>query len=378
MRLRELHHSAIHVRMTSLILALLLPACGEEPLGPTPADEKQLSAAGMIGQRTPANMNRSDGVLGNSLPGSWRPFVSESPWNTPIPAGATKHPDSDLIIAHAASKAARLSLSRSYTIPVWVVDSSLMDAVVVRSDRIFDWWDTDRDGWSDVGVPIEEGMWQEATVDGHICIVDPARGIAWEMSRFQWIDHVPHCTTFNLWQLRGIGHGDPDEGDRWGTRGGRGSGFPLIAGLLRPEEVESAEVAHALTFTFSEVRGTADGSNIFIHPPACRGDGDFLGSQYPIEGMRFQLDPLADEDDFDAWGLTPEARVVAKALQKYGMFLGDRGGDMKIQVQLLSPNASQHRALWDMKVPGLYRAIERIPTDRLRVVYTGEATIKAD
>jgi hypothetical protein len=121
----------------------------------------------------------------------------------------------------------------------------------------------------------------------------------------------------------------------------------------------------------------ADGSDIFIAPPACRGDGDFVGTQYPIEGMLFQLDPEATNADFDAWGLTAEGRIVARALQLYGMFLGDRGGDMKIQVQLLSPNASKHRSLWDARLPDLYRTVEKIPTNRLRVIYTGEPTIKS-
>jgi hypothetical protein len=191
------------------------------------------------------------------------------------------------------------------------------------------------------------------------------------------VNRVPHCTTFNIWSLGGPGVGNSNEGDRWGTRGGRGSGFPLIAGLLRPEEVEVGEIRHALTFTFSEVRGMADGSDIFIAPPACRGDGDFVGTQYPIEGMLFQLDPEATNADFDAWGLTAEGRIVARALQLYGMFLGDRGGDMKIQVQLLSPNASKHRSLWDARLPDLYRTVEKIPTNRLRVIYTGEPTIKS-
>ena len=377
MHLRDVLHPTC-ARMTALLLALLLPACGDEPLGPSPAGENDAVLAGMIGQRVTVNMENRAGILGNSLPGNWRPFVSTSPWNTPIPSNAQKHPDSDQIIAHMASKAATLAFSRSYIPPVWVVDSSQMDPVIVRSDRIFDWWDMDRDGWSDVGVPLAESMWPEATVDGHIIIIDPARNVAWEMSRFQWIDHVPHCTTFNIWALTGSGVGNPNEGDRWGTRGGRGSGFPIIAGLLRPEELGSDRIRHALTFTFSEIRMGDDGSNMFIHPPACRSDGDVIGSQYPVAGMRFQLDPAATDADFAAWGLTEEARMVARTLQNYGMFLGDRGGDMKIQVQLLSENASRHRAEWDLAAPGLYRAIEKIPTNRLRVVYTGDAILKAD
>lgn len=40
----------------------------------------------------------ADGYLGMSMPGSWRPFADNSPWNTPIPSNAVTHPDSGAII----------------------------------------------------------------------------------------------------------------------------------------------------------------------------------------------------------------------------------------------------------------------------------------
>lgn len=370
MHLRDRHTSTHHSVMILALLAVLLPACGDDAAGP--------DRASIEGDVDIASDSRStDGVLGNSLPGYWRPFHSGSPWNTPIAPDARTHPDSDLIIGHMVSRQDRLGFSRSYIPPVWVVDATRIAPVAVRSDVIFDWWDVGRDGWSDVGVPLTREMWPEQTSDGHITIVDPAWGVAWEMSRFEWPEGgPPTCTTFNIWTLRGPGYGNPNEGWRWGTRGGRGAGFPVIAGLLRPEEVEYGEIRHALVFTFTEVRRAEDGSDMFLWPPACRADGEHVGRQYPIEGMLFQLDPAATDADFDDWGLSADARTVARALQTYGMYLGDRGGDMKIQVQLLSKDTSEHRAMWDDRLPGIYRSIERIPTNRLRIVYTGEPTVK--
>jgi hypothetical protein len=269
-----------------------------------------------------------------------------------------------------------LSFSREYTIPVWVVDSTKLEPVYIRSDKIFDWWDQDRDGWSDVGVPLTRSMWGEQTSDGHICIIDPALNIAWEMSRFSWSSDPPRCTTFNIWPLLEEGYGDPSEGNRWATRGGRGSGFPIIAGLLRPEEVENGVVRHALTFTFSEIRKADNGAKIFMWPPACRADGEHTGAQYPIEGMLVQLDPAADDSDFSDWGLSEDMRVVARALLRFGLYVGDRGGDMKIQVQLLDRSSDRHVDMWNDRFPGFYRDIEKIPTDRLRIIDTGPPTIK--
>jgi len=308
-------------------------------------------------------------LLDNSLPANWRPFSADSPWNTPIAWDAETHPDSEKILAFMRTKGSHLAMSRNYTIPVWVVDHRDMQKVKVRSDRIFDYYDVDRDGMSDVGVPWTPEMWAEQTSDGHICIVDPAVGISWEMSRFK-PGNPPECTTFNLWATKLAGYGSPHVGERWTARGGRGSGFPLIAGLLRQEEL--ADVRHALVFTFPDCRKADDGSKIFMWPPACRSDGESTGSDKPIQGMRFQLDPTLDAADLIRWGLPERAWGVAYALQKHGMFLGDRGGAWKIQPQLLDKTIDGQIAKWG----GLYAAIEKIPTEHFRIVKTVAATEK--
>ena len=315
-------------------------------------------------------------VIGQSLPGSWRPFSDDSLWNTPIKADALTHPDSEKIIAFATAEAKNIRLARVYSIPVWVVNSNNIPLLKVRSDKIFDTWDTDSDGWSDEGIPVLNTMWAEPTEDGHICIIDFFKGISWELSRFGWTDDsTPKSTTFNIWRLGGTGAGDYKEGERWQVRGGRGSGFPLIAGLIRPEELKSGEIRHALVFTFPKNRQADNGKNIFL-PPASRSDGRHAGRQYPIEGMRFQLDPSITEKDLDKWGLTREGKIVARALQKYGMFLGDNGGAMALQAQLLAQSSDGNRKKWEELSPGFYKNVEKIPTNKFRVVYTGEPVVK--
>jgi hypothetical protein len=307
----------------------------------------------------------------NTLPGNWRPFVSNSPWNQTIKSDAKTHQLSDQIISFMSSKASKIRFSNSYNSPLWVVDSRSMPSVIVSSSKIFDTWDKNRDGKSDVGIPWVKEMWPEQTSDSHLCIVDPYLGVAWEMSRFQPTT-PPQCTTFNLWILNLGGYGDnPNvvKTDRWWARGGRGSGFPIIANMLRPEEVQSGEVRHTLGFTFSQVY-----DDTFIWPPACRADGDYVGNQYPKEGMLFQL--VATEQDFTNWGLSNYAKVVARCLVKYGMYLDDKGGDMAIHVQLLDKDSSIHRQKWDSKCPGLYSGISKIPTNRFRLVYNGEPVYK--
>jgi len=316
------------------------------------------------------------GIIGNRLPGTWRPFCKSSAWNLPIPEDAQKHPDSDIIIKNVVSHTKHVRFAYSYLVPLWVVNSDNIQPAKVKSQYGFDWWDRDRDGWIDLGVPVTEDMWEEPTPDGHITIIDPFKKLAWEMSRFSWrTGGIPNSSTFNIWDITGSGVGNANKGRRWKTRGGRGSGFPVIAGLIRPEEIAAGEIRHAMVFTFHKNRGADDGSKIFL-PPACRSDGRYTGRQYPIEGMRFQLDPSLTDKDFDAWGLSRDGKILARALQKYGMYLGDNGGAMALQVQLLAPTPEKHFQIWEKLFPGFYKNIERIPTDKLRVIYTGEPILK--
>ncbi|MBI4709753.1 MAG: hypothetical protein HY759_01390 [Nitrospirae bacterium] len=83
-------------------------------------------------------------VVGQSLPGLWRPFSDDSLWNTPVKADALTHPDSDEIIAFASAEAKNIRLAKVYSIPVWVVNSDNIPLLKVRSDKIFDTWDKDR------------------------------------------------------------------------------------------------------------------------------------------------------------------------------------------------------------------------------------------
>ena len=48
------------------------------------------------------------------------------------------------------------------------------------------------------------------------------------------------------------------------------------------------------------------------------------------EGARLQLNPKLDIEKLN---LTPAAKIIARALQEYGMFLGDGAGDIAIYAE---------------------------------------------
>lgn len=310
---------------------------------------------------------KSSSVRGQSLPGTWRPFADNSPWNTPITPDASIHTMSAAIVNRMSTAAKNVRFGNYFIIPIWVVNADRMSWYAAKSAYPFDTWDNNNDFITDISVPIDTTMWGEQTADGHMIVIDTLYDLSWEMSRFKGIQNgVINSSTFNVWDLKGIGVGDPNEGKRWKARGGRAAGFPNIAGIVRPEEVQAGEIRHALAFTFSTNR-----KDVFYYP-AARTDGRYDYADAPAEGMLFQLNPSLTDQDFTKWGLSDGAKVVALALQKYGMYLCDNGGDMALQLQLLDKNTEVNRKRWDDISPGLYSSVSKIPTDQFRLINTGE------
>jgi len=327
-------------------------------------------------------------IIGQSLPSSWRPFTNTSPWNTPIPDNATVHSNSTEIMNLITSRVDHIRLAGSQLTPIWVVNSTNALAVstntspgtnliwtYMNSTNLFYLWDGDTNGVSDDPIPLSSEM--NSSSDGYLCIIDPFKRLAYEVSDYHgWTNDTPECGAFHIWNLteNGVGQNPTNltESQNWQAQGIKGSGLCLIGGVLRPEELEGREIRHALTFSFGLNRDVENGQ-IMMVPPACRSDGSYTNNPpdeiYPIEGMRFQLDPSLGTSDFNEWGITNRReRVFARALQEYGMVLGDTGEDMAIAVQQLGTNATASRAEWERLLPEFYNLITNIPTSAFRVI----------
>jgi len=97
--------------------------------------------------------------------------------------------------------------------------------------------------------------------------------------------------------------------------------MPIAPLLLTADDIKSGEVAHALRFTIPNPHIRA---GVYVHPATHIG-GPTGGSDQLPYGARLRL-----RKDFDLSSLPSEpARMVARALQRYGMFLAD-GGNLYI------------------------------------------------
>jgi hypothetical protein len=93
------------------------------------------------------------------------------------------------------------------------------------------------------------------------------------------------------------------------------AGLPIIPALVKCAEVEAGVINHALQVTFDE---TQEG---YIHP-ATHFASDSRAKDLPPMGLRFRL-----KASYDISHITGQARVIAVAMKKYGMFVAQNGSN---------------------------------------------------
>jgi hypothetical protein len=301
---------------------------------------------------------------------TWRPFSLDSPWNTPIGPDPALAPDNAALVADWASSSPygpHLDVNiAGYSIPLYEADA-LTPTYNVRADIGGSGW-IGRDGHDTVGVmPIPDGALPDPNDDHHLLVVDRHRMIewgCWAMQRERRFWHAGLCATADLngTGVRPIVNGNPT----WYTsHGARACGFPLVAGLIRVDEIKVGRINHALVVAYPHIRAG------WYTPPASTaqagsGDGDGARPDRGIPcGGRIQFDPSID---LDALNLTRSGRVIMRALQEYGAYVGDYSGALSLYAEG-SPEA---QAYWKDGVLDNYELKDRIDLSSFRVLELGQ------
>lgn len=100
-----------------------------------------------------------------------------------------------------------------------------------------------------------------------------------------------------------------------GWTSGDAAGLPILPGLARYDEVARGEIRHALRFTVSRTR------RAFVFP-ARHYASSLTDPDLPAMGQRLRL-----KASVNVAKLPRQARVIARALQRYGMLVADNGSD---------------------------------------------------
>lgn len=276
---------------------------------------------------------------------TWRPFSDSSPWNTPIPANPAIDPNSAAMINHLKSSSDPqfwININR-YTVPVWVADSSTPRYTVPCTDG--NCWYFDR-------VPIPNEAVPDPGSDAHMLILDYAQHTSWDMwlaRKLQdgsWI--AGYGATFDL----------NGEGVKaYGQGSARGSGFPLAAGLIYAHEVQAGHIRHALIMAYDWPR------HCVVYPASTNCGLSSSPNAIPV-GARLQLDPSLN---LDTLGLSPAAKVIARAMQEYGLYVGDNSHGISLYAESFYGKPTNP---W----VGLLNEndILNIPVDKLRVLKLGQ------
>jgi hypothetical protein len=154
-------------------------------------------------------------------------------------------------------------------------------------------------------VSIEGGP--HATGDRHAILVDRSTCRLYELYDLRHTSHGWTAGSGAVWSLRS-NHLRPA-----GWPSADAAGLPIFPGLARWDEVSRGVIDHALRFTASQTR------RAYVYP-ARHYASSSSDPALPPMGLRVRLKASVNVASFPK-----QARVVLRALQRYGMILADNG-----------------------------------------------------
>jgi hypothetical protein len=241
------------------------------------------------------------------------PFSSTSPLNRRIPSSPAIDARSNAMVRALLSAASgsgfRVSIKR-YSAPIYTARSSTRRVRV----RLTASWAPRHFMY---GVPILRRAAPDSGSDGHLAIVDHERGCEYDFWQAKKTTKGWTASWGNRLKLGSTGI------FRYGLSA-RASGFALRAGIITPSELRRRKISHALVFAFPT---TMSGGPV---RPASQSDGSSRSSGAIPMGARVQLAPSFRLGSIK---MKPWQRTIARALQRYGMFLADTGPTLALRAQ---------------------------------------------
>jgi hypothetical protein len=296
-------HNSIRLSVTIVVVAAVVGVSGARAAAPVEAITAAAGATAVAQRVAPSGPS----IGGCSI------FPAGNPWNTDISAFPL-HPRSSQIVARIQSVGGDnlhpdFGENPEYGIPYVVVPA---DQPLVPIE-LTEYADESDPGPYPVPLdaPVEGGA--QSTGDRHVLVLQQGS-----------------CELFELGVATRSGAGwTAYVGARWNLTTGAlrprtwtsadAAGLPILPGLVRYDEVASGAIRHAIRVTFAQTqRG-------FILP-ATHFASSATDPDLPPMGMRLRLSA-----GFDVGTLTGQSRVIAQAMQRYGIIVADNGSNWFFQ-----------------------------------------------
>ena len=189
------------------------------------------------------------------------------------------------------------------------------------------WTPADSDDIASIPLPtgggIEGETGYQCTVnesDCHLIVVDRANGKLYEAYQANSSGSVVIANFVAVWDLNRI-YPPSGRGDQ--CTSADAAGFPIAPLLFNADELATGSINHAIRFILPNPRIRA---HVFVHPATHAGAPKGPEIALPM-GAHLRL-----KASYDLSQLSPAARVVARAMQKFGIFLSD-GGNIALTAQ---------------------------------------------
>jgi serine/threonine-protein kinase len=173
------------------------------------------------------------------------------------------------------------------------------------------------------GGGIEGQTGYECNIDDndcHLIVVDRGQAKLYEAYQANFVKNALSANFLAVWDLNRI---YPPSGRGEQCTSADAAGFPIAPLLFNADELASGSINHAIRFILPNPRIRA---GVYVHP-ATHGGAPHGPPNAPPYGAHLRL-----KASFDVSKLSPAAQVIARAMQKYGMFLSD-GGNIALTAQ---------------------------------------------
>ena len=261
---------------------------------------------------------------------------------------------------------------REFTPSIYIVSSTQPTVQVRMWDRTNpteNYFQPLQDKWQE--VPLPSTFTVAGGTDQEMVVYQPETGTMWEF----WKMKITTSTVFNstgglVYQYgarwggrmddiaRNPGYFQTENAGDWSTLTGYKFGttatsLPFLAGIITIEEQQAGVINHAIGLAVVDAA-------LFTRwqYPANRSDGTVKKDGAIAEGMMFRF-PY--DLDLSTFGMKPYGLMIARAVQKYGMFVWDKAGSVSFRAE--NPGNKYEGEDPYTKDGGISGCVDGIPND---------------